>query len=100
MAYRPDSVGGSRLQRNPLNLIDNRLIDDRVHHVAVMPADRPGRLRHEDHHQLLFRVGSPVGAIGARPGKTADRAGRAQVVSLGRPLRVRPRPGLKSHNTL
>ena len=46
---------------NCCKLIDNRLIDDRVHHVAVVPADRPGRLRHEDHHQLLVEQVEAIG---------------------------------------
>ena len=39
VAYLPETVGGSGFQRWPYNLIDNHLIDDHVHHVAVEQAE-------------------------------------------------------------
>ena len=48
-------------------LIRDRLIDQRVDHLPVMPAKRPGRVRHEHHGELLLRVGPPVGAARAGP---------------------------------
>src|SRR5215470_9421989 len=54
--------------------IDQCLIDERIHHLPILPADRSRRVRHPHHDQLLARVHPPVGAACARPGEIADRA--------------------------
>src|SRR5262245_5982509 len=47
--------------------VHERAIDHGVDHLAIMPADRAGRLRHEHHHEVFPGIGPPVGAAGAGP---------------------------------
>src|SRR5215467_13144393 len=64
-------------------LCAQRLIDERVDHLPVLPADAARRLRHPYDHQLLVRVDPPVGATCARPGEIADRAHHAHNARRG-----------------
>src|SRR2546421_12241028 len=57
--------------------VDDRAVDQRSYEMAVVPADRARRLRHEHDRELLLRIGPPGGAVGAGPGEVADRAGEA-----------------------
>src|SRR5436305_7044391 len=46
-------------------LVHGRLIDQRVDHLPVMPADRARRMRHEHDRELLLRICPPGGAAAA-----------------------------------
>ena len=47
--------------------VDQRLIDERVDHLPVLPADAAGRLRHPHDDQFLARIDPPVRPACARP---------------------------------
>src|SRR6266571_4337011 len=57
--------------------VDQRLIDERVDHLPVLPADAAGRLRHPHDDQFLARIDPPVGPACTRPGEIANRAQHA-----------------------
>src|ERR1700755_210686 len=59
---------------SPAPLLHDRLIDQRIDLLPVVPADWSGRGRQINNDQLFLRIGPPVGAAGAGPGELPDRA--------------------------
>src|SRR5258708_31242573 len=69
------TTGAPAMHRSAVSaLVDDRLIDQRVDLLTVVPAQRPWRRREIDHREFFLRIGPPVGAAGAGPGELPDRS--------------------------